>query len=347
MGRFVEKRNEDMKKQAWVSMTSLELPRALALGTVLVGLFSMVSVFAAEMAGNVVNVTGKVLIRNEAKVGGKTMREVKAGDKIYKGDIINTDSTGSMKLLMTDKSILDLGGSTLFKVDDYKLNGGANRKVNLEMSYGKIRASINQKLAQGGQFKIKTKAATMGVRGTEFIVSSDVGAEAKAGDKGTKGGGSEMKVQVIEGLVAVKTEGKKAEVPLAQGQALTAKVDLSAVKEGRGLSSQASEVKVSQMNAAEMKTATSELKGTGSETFKAAVVIDSNNSLGSDKSGGQTMSIITNELGGAVAEASANGPSLSDMGFAGTFGANGGFDPGFNPGINGSSSARVSVTFHK
>ncbi|MGE0615173.1 MAG: FecR domain-containing protein [Bacteriovoracia bacterium] len=338
---------QDSVRSSQAASLWFEFPRALAAAVALCVLFSAVSVLAVENAGQVVSLSGKVLIRNEANVGGKAMREVKAGDKIYKGDIVNTDSTASMKLLMTDKSVLDLGPSTLFKVDDYQLNKGADRKVDLSMSYGKIRASITQKLAAKGQFKIKTKAATMGVRGTEFLVNAGVEGPGPGG-KGPKGAaaGGNTTVQVIEGLVAVNTGAKKQAIPLAQGQALQAKIAAPGEK-GRGPSATPVEVKVAQMTKLEMKAAVSEVK-VADNTFKAAVVID-NSSLGSEKSGAITMGVLQTAMAGAMAEISQSaGPSAHELGLPGTFTpADMGFGGGaFNPGLN-NQRARVNVTFRK
>jgi hypothetical protein len=123
-----------------------------------------------------VSVTGKVLARGEGG-GNVQMTFLKPGDKLYKGSIVNTGSTGAVKLLMTDRTILDLGPSSLFKMNDYELKKGetGDRKVDLSLDYGTVRASVNEKLTTSkGKFTIRTKAATMGVRGTEFVVNAPI-----------------------------------------------------------------------------------------------------------------------------------------------------------------------------
>lgn len=128
--------------------------------------------FAADYAGQAVSISGKVLVRNAA-TQSMQMNFLKPGDKIEKGSIINTGSDGSAKLLMTDKTILDLGPSSLFKVNDYALNSLNDRKVDISLDYGQVRASVNQPVSQDkGKFTIRTKAATMGVRGTEFVIQA-------------------------------------------------------------------------------------------------------------------------------------------------------------------------------
>ncbi len=136
----------------------------------LVLIFSLGAHAEEAYIARAVSVGGKVLVRAEGS-GSIQMAFLKPGDKLHKGTIINTGSDGVVKLLMTDRTIIDLGPSSLFKMNDYKLNGVADRQVDLSLDYGRVRASVNEKITSDkGKFTIRTKAATMGVRGTEFVV---------------------------------------------------------------------------------------------------------------------------------------------------------------------------------
>lgn len=132
-------------------------------------------------AGRVVSVSGKAFVRSEDVKKKQTKGEtslLRAGAIIQEGDVINTNSKGRVKLLMKDRSIVDLGSSTLFKVNEYKVadstQGKKNRKVDLSLGYGKIRALVDKRKKKKGSFRVRTRSATMGVRGTEFIVKSDL-----------------------------------------------------------------------------------------------------------------------------------------------------------------------------
>ncbi len=160
-------------------------------------IFSAISVNADTVVGQAVSVSGKVLVRNE-KATNAQMSFLKPGDKFGESTIINTGSNGAVKLLMTDKTIVDLGPSSLFKVTEYKLNQGSDRKVDVSLDYGQIRASVNQPVAEKGKFTIRTKAATMGVRGTEFVVSAAL--PPKAGEPVPS---TQTQVTVIKGRVDV------------------------------------------------------------------------------------------------------------------------------------------------
>lgn len=139
--------------------------------------------FAADdYIARAVSVSGKVLVRGEGT--GTQMTFLKAGDKLFKGTILNTGSSGAVKLLMTDRTILDLGPSSLFKVNEYQLQAGntGDRKVDISLDYGTVRASVNEKISSDkGKFTIRTKAATMGVRGTEFVVNASIPEKNSAG----------------------------------------------------------------------------------------------------------------------------------------------------------------------
>lgn len=154
------------------------------------------SAMADAFSGQAVSVSGKVLVRNEKSQN--QMSFLKAGDKIVEGSIINTGSTGSAKLLMTDKTIVDLGPSSLFKINEYQLNKGGDRKVDVALDYGQIRASVNQPVNDKGKFTIRTKAATMGVRGTEFVVAAAI--PPRAGEAAPP---QQTQVTVIKGRVDV------------------------------------------------------------------------------------------------------------------------------------------------
>jgi hypothetical protein len=210
---------------------------------VFVGLLSSTAWGETEV-GKVVSVSGKVMARIESKGSSRRslpqVRHLKPADAVYLEDVINTDSNGSVKILFQDQSIMDLGQSSLFKVEHYENKGKSeDRKVEMSLSYGKIRAAINQKIGTLGKFKIKTRAATMGVRGTEFYVMSDI--ESNVVGKESRGassaGASEVpqtKIVVTEGRVEVAaakgpdaSAGFEKPVAVLPGEKFTATLDVS------------------------------------------------------------------------------------------------------------------------
>ncbi len=135
--------------------------------------------FGRDVVAHVVSVSGKVLIRPEGnpkahKESPDNSRPLTAEGEIYQGDIINTPSDGFAKLLLKDRTILDIGSSSLFHVNKFVVKPGkeSEREIELSLKFGSVRAAVARKLKGKGKFKISTPAATMGVRGTEFVVKA-------------------------------------------------------------------------------------------------------------------------------------------------------------------------------
>jgi hypothetical protein len=173
---------------------------------------SVASAAEDDYIARAVSVSGKVLARGEGG-GNVQMAFLKPGDKLYKGSIVNTGSNGAVKLLMTDRTILDLGPSSLFKMNDYQLKPGevGDRKVDMSLDYGTVRASVNEKLTTSkAKFTIRTKAATMGVRGTEFVVNAAIPEKNAAGATIEP---PKMSLTVMHGKVEVADAAAAANAP--------------------------------------------------------------------------------------------------------------------------------------
>ena len=322
----------------------------------------------AEQAGQVVSVSGKVMLRNEKSGQPKTM---KPGAVLTRGDIINTSSDGNAKILMSDQSIVDLGPTTLFKVDEYQGGGGNDRKVELSMDYGKVRAAVNKPLGPSGKFKFKTKSATMGVRGTEFVVMTDLaaisagepapakpaaaqasGESAPAESVKSKAAAATDKTQivVVEGKVEVATEseaGKKESHQLTEGSKLTTEsVDQEMAKESgldeKEVKQAAAEVekpKVEKVSIEEVKEVAKEVK-VQDNTFERAVVIEPSSGEGGSKQGSDTLALFSESF--ELPEGFV--PTVADLGLPGTFGANLGIPSYYNPGFVG-GNVTLKVVF--
>lgn len=236
---------------------------------------------AKELAGEIVSVSGMVFIRQDKQSGSapKSPPRAKPGENVYSGDVINTSSEGSVKILMRDKSIVDLGPSSLFKVDEYQHQHGGDRKAKLNLAFGKLRVAVTKKIENGGKFQVKTNGATMGVRGTEFIIKEDIPDRLGKKDSSSSPEAPKQKTEitVVQGKVEVNT----APVPVAKKDSesvsaaapktisLTAGTQLTT---GAGVPSTApmAPVKISE---AQMKTLTFETRIVDN-TFAKAVTIE-------------------------------------------------------------------------
>lgn len=226
-------------------------------------IFTAQGTWAQEIAGKAVSVSGKILIR-EAASPKANPRDLRVGDTVQAGQVINSSSNGSAKILMTDKSIIDIGSSTLFKVDEYLLKKGSDRKVSLSIDYGKVRTSVNQPVGEKGQYRFRTKTATMGVRGTEFIVQSEIANPSGAGAQAVKN-----EITVVSGTVSFTSP----EVPRGQTMSLTTGSQLVVGSTNPADANKAEAPQVKQLSKQELQTAASDAKVTD-KTFVQAVAID-------------------------------------------------------------------------
>jgi len=266
-----------------------------------------------QAAGKAVSLLGRVLIRNEDKAGAP-VRELKVGDTIMPGDVVNTRSDATVKLMMSDKSIIDLGASTLFKVDEWMLKHGDDRQVGLTLGYGKVRASVNTPVGPKGKFTVKTKAATMGVRGTEFMIVQGIDSK---GDS-PKGGADKSvttQVTVVHGKVEFRDKAmpNRPPIEITTGKQLTTVATLVGDNAVQRSAANAPTPKVIDVPAPQMKTLLADTK-VQDTTFRQAVVIDTGNK--SQPSFGQsTMQSIM----GAAPPPPQFGPKPGDYGLPGTF----------------------------
>jgi len=248
-----------------------------------------------QCAGEVVSVHGIVLVRQEDASGNKAQPPIslKPGNNIYAGDVINTASDGTVKILLKDKTIVDIGPSALFKVAQFKPNEGTNREAELDMMFGKMRVAVSKKLSGKGEFKIKTRAATMGVRGTEFVVSSALDAPESKGNATPP----KTDVTVLQGKVDVVTAG---------GQASAAPIHLGA---GNQISTHIGAASIPvKLNETQLATVSSSSKLTDNTFMKAVTiepVVESHSSSASTASNGASSS------NRSPAESNGNGGSSS------------------------------------
>ncbi len=160
---------------------------------------------AVPVAGNIASVSGSALLRRGNAGTGEpaSSHSVLATEPIYQGDVVQTGESGSVKMVFSDDSIIDIGPKTMFKVETFHSQGEGSRIGVFTVLYGRIRALVSKALTPDSKFEVKTANASMGVRGTEFIVSAP-GDISRSGNSATIGGSSSRTdVTVISGHVAL------------------------------------------------------------------------------------------------------------------------------------------------
>ncbi len=128
-------------------------------------------VLASQPVGLVKSVQGDVLsIKDD-----KTSITLKVGDNIYEKDTIKTAVGGLVGIIFEDNTVISIGSNSEFSIDEYFFEPN-KKKVNFASNLAKgsmscitgLIAKINP-----NAMKIKAKSASIGIRGTYFIVEVD------------------------------------------------------------------------------------------------------------------------------------------------------------------------------
>jgi hypothetical protein len=104
---------------------------------------------------------------------GKTTR-LKVNEWVEQGSVIKTAERSFVKLVFTDKSQMNLGPNSEMKIESFS---GKDSGV-IDLVKGKIRSQVTKDYLQmqdrdKSKLFIKTKTAVLGVRGTDFMVSTN------------------------------------------------------------------------------------------------------------------------------------------------------------------------------
>jgi hypothetical protein len=129
---------------------------------------------------------------------GGTPLALKVGSQIELRDLIEVKS-GSLKLTLSDQSILILSSGTQIRIDEANFQQLDHRQFSAWLLLGTLWCNVTRALGgSDAKFEVATERAVAGVRGTVFQV--DVLGSAKE---------AESHVQVDEGRVAVSQRGSE------------------------------------------------------------------------------------------------------------------------------------------
>lgn len=283
--------------------------------------------------GKVVSITsGKALARdgNSPQV---SFRRLKPGDSVFEGDVLNTDSQAALKILMSDRTVLDIGPSTMLKVDEYKLKKVKDRDVQMSVGYGKIRALVSEKVSERGKFKVHTRAATMGVRGTEFIVEQDLASNRTPSASGAPEAASSRdssRFTVVHGKVdVVQVASSGASRALASGPSVILTQGMQ-VDANAGVAPQVANLSTEALGGLRQEVKIED------NTFASAVDVSIS---GSDTIGAAAAFIDQAILAGGFV------PQASELGMPGVFGDGFGLQSNFVPGVG--DGVTLKVKFNK
>ena len=100
--------------------------------------------------------------------------QVNIGIEIEKKDVIVTDKDSKLQVVFNDDTVITVGRKSRFVVDDYLFEGTGEPKADFRLVKG-IMKNITGKIGKiaPDRFKVKTKNATIGIRGTIFVVQTN------------------------------------------------------------------------------------------------------------------------------------------------------------------------------
>jgi hypothetical protein len=132
-----------------------------------IGLVALtVPAFANDVHGVMMVVKGEIKVTSAKD---QKTEVAKVGKKVFSGDTIEAGKDSRSKIVMSDKNVLNVSPESKIIIEKYQ-NDGANKNVQLNVLYGKVRASVEQKYdGEKNKFNIKTPSAVAGVRGTDFM----------------------------------------------------------------------------------------------------------------------------------------------------------------------------------
>ena len=135
--------------------------------------FVMASTGLAAGNGVLMVVKGDVKVQS---VKSKTMTAAKVGMQVNEGDTVIAGKDSRAKLVMMDKNIINISPDSKFTLEKYVNDENKdNKNVVLNVLYGKIRSTVNQKYdGEKSKFHVKTPSAVAGVRGTDFFTGYNV-----------------------------------------------------------------------------------------------------------------------------------------------------------------------------
>lgn len=143
----------------------------LAIKLFLLLLFILLSTPAFAGIGSITEFKGAGNIKRAAKV----MPAVR-GSGIEKNDTVSTNSQGKFKITFVDSTVVNITENSRLVIDDFVFDGGGKSKgkLGLKVALGTVRYASGA-IAHGnpGGVNIRTPTATIGVRGTDFVMSVD------------------------------------------------------------------------------------------------------------------------------------------------------------------------------
>lgn len=132
---------------------------------------------AADAAGTVKTAQGTVFVERAADGGASTTLPLHVGDAVLEGDRLETGEDGTAGITLRDDSLVSLGPNATFELQRFSFDPASNRGTFFGEVLRGAMMFVTGLVARTSpsSMKISTPTATIGIRGTEFIVDVPAG----------------------------------------------------------------------------------------------------------------------------------------------------------------------------
>lgn len=128
------------------------------------------SAFGADEVGIVKNVSGEATITH----ADKSKSVAKVGDKFFEKDTIVTARGAKIGLIFNDNTLISVGSNSEFIVKEYVFKPGEKSSFVSRLNKGTLACATGLIAKMNPEsMKMESKTATIGIRGTYFVVEAD------------------------------------------------------------------------------------------------------------------------------------------------------------------------------
>jgi hypothetical protein len=130
--------------------------------------------------GVISSLNGKVTIDRASNT-----LEASVGMELEKKDIVSAAQGAKAQIMFEDKTVITIASNSSFNIEEYFFDDSSNSKLNVKLNSGMFKVISGKigKIAKD-RFKLKTKNATIGIRGTHILANLQDGVEYIACTKG-------------------------------------------------------------------------------------------------------------------------------------------------------------------
>jgi len=142
----------------------------LALATIAAA--GVTAVWAAEPIGQIKTAAGTVAIERDG-----ARQPAAAGDRVQQSDVVVTGPDGAVGITFQDNSMMSLGPDSTLALDRFRFDS-TTHEGNFDSSLRRGTLAVKsgyivQQGPPGETMRVRTPAAVLGVRGTEFVVRAE------------------------------------------------------------------------------------------------------------------------------------------------------------------------------